>query len=97
MARGFKFQIYEVEEFYYLCSENKSTDQLCGYHTGDLRLCFRMYKKASFLMTQLIYEFLLDKTNVMGFPFNEDSDQPVHLPCLIGVFTVYMKKAKVLS
>ena len=29
MARGLKFQILEVERLYYLCSENKGTDQLC--------------------------------------------------------------------
>ena len=28
MARGLKFRIQEVEGLYYLCSENKGTDQL---------------------------------------------------------------------
>ena len=28
MARGLKFQIFEVEGCYYLCSENKGVDQL---------------------------------------------------------------------
>ena len=28
MARGLKFRIYEVEELYNLCSENKGADQL---------------------------------------------------------------------
>ena len=28
MTRGWKFGIYKVEELYYLCSENKGTDQL---------------------------------------------------------------------
>ena len=32
MARGLKFQIYEVELLYYLCSENKGAEQLCGNH-----------------------------------------------------------------
>ena len=27
------------------CSENKGADQLCGYHTADLHLCFRICKK----------------------------------------------------
>ena len=27
---------------YYPCSENKGADQLCGYRTTDLRLCFRI-------------------------------------------------------
>ena len=31
MARGLKFQIYEVEELYYLLSENIGADQLHGY------------------------------------------------------------------
>ena len=34
-----------VEEFYYLCSGNKGTDQLHGYRTADLHLCFRICKK----------------------------------------------------
>ena len=29
---------------HYLCSENKGADQLCGYLTADLRLCFRICK-----------------------------------------------------
>ena len=39
-ARSLKFQIYEEEEVYYLCSENKGADQLRGYREADLRLCF---------------------------------------------------------
>ena len=31
MARGLKFRIKEVDGLYYLCSENKDTDQLHGY------------------------------------------------------------------
>ena len=48
MARGLKFWIKEVERFYYLGSENKGADQLYGYHTADLRLCFRIGKKQVF-------------------------------------------------
>ena len=48
MARGLKFYIKEVEELYYLCSENKGADQLRGYREADLRLCFRIYKKQVF-------------------------------------------------
>ena len=40
MARNLKFRIYEVEGLYYLCSENKDTDQ---------RLCFHICKKPVFL------------------------------------------------
>ena len=43
-ARGLKFQIWKVEELYYLCSENKGADQLRGYCEADLRLCFRICK-----------------------------------------------------
>ena len=39
-ARSLKFQIYEEEGLYYLCSENKNTDQLYSYCTVDLCLCF---------------------------------------------------------
>ena len=27
-----------------LCSKNKGADQLCGYRTTDVRLCFRICK-----------------------------------------------------
>ena len=34
MARGWKFWIWKVEELYYLCGENKGTDQL-GFTYAD--------------------------------------------------------------
>ena len=40
MARSLKFRIYEEEEVYFPCSENKGADQLRGYRKADLRLCF---------------------------------------------------------
>ena len=43
------------------------------------------------------YEPPHDKTNKMTVCPSEDSDQPGHLPSLIRVFTVCMKKAWVLS
>ena len=43
-ARSLKFRIYEEEELYYPCSENKGADQLRGYRDADLRLCFRQCK-----------------------------------------------------
>ena len=33
---------------YFICSENKSADQLRGYRAADLRLCFRICKKHVF-------------------------------------------------
>ena len=48
MARGLKFPVKEVEGLYYLCSENKGADQLCGYHAADLRLCFCICRKFSY-------------------------------------------------
>ena len=48
MAIGVKFQIHEVEEFYYLCSKNNGADQLHYKHTADLHLCFCMCKKQVF-------------------------------------------------
>ena len=39
---------------YYLYSKNKGADQLRSYREADLRLCFRICKKADFLMTRLI-------------------------------------------
>ena len=52
--RGLKFRIKEVEGLYYLCSKNRGDDQLHGYRTADLRLCFRICKKQLFLIMQLI-------------------------------------------
>ena len=54
MARGLKFWSKEVEGLYYLCSDNKSADQLHGNRAADLHLCFRIIlKNADFLMTRL--------------------------------------------
>ena len=38
MARGLKFRIYKVEGSYYLCSENKSADQLLFSHDAAHKL-----------------------------------------------------------
>ena len=43
------------------------------------------------------FELPHDKTHKMTFEPSEDSDQPVHLPSLIRVFAVRMKKLWVLS
>ena len=48
MSRDLKFQIEEVEGLYHLCSENKGTDQLCGYGAADLHLFFFTYAKSRF-------------------------------------------------
>ena len=50
MARSFKFWVYEdqLEGMYNLCSQKKSADQLYGYHTADLHLCFRIYAKSKY-------------------------------------------------
>ena len=44
MARRSKFRILEEEGLYYPCSKNKGADQLCGYRTTGLRLCFCICK-----------------------------------------------------
>ena len=43
-ARDLKFWIYVEEGLYYLCSENKGTDQLRGYREAGLHLCFCICK-----------------------------------------------------
>ena len=48
MARSLKFRILKEEGLYYLCSENKGTDQLRGYREADLRLCFRICNMLDF-------------------------------------------------
>ena len=47
-ARSLKFWIYEEEEFYYLCSENKGADQLRSCSEADLRHSFRIGKNLVF-------------------------------------------------
>ena len=44
MDGGLKFCMKEEEGLYYLCSKNKGADQLWGYRTADLCLCFRICK-----------------------------------------------------
>ena len=49
MVRSLIFWIKNVEGLYYLCSENKGTDQLRNYcRADDLRLCFCIGKKQVF-------------------------------------------------
>ena len=50
MSRGLKFRIKEVEELYFLCSENKDVDQLRGGHEANLRLRLAYMHIAGFLM-----------------------------------------------
>ena len=38
------------------CSVNKGADQLHSHCAADLCLCFRICKKAGFLMTRLIFQ-----------------------------------------
>ena len=61
MVRGLKFWIHEEEGQYNLCGENKGADQLRGYSAADLRLCFRICKKAGFLMTQFKWWIYVDE------------------------------------
>ena len=48
-----KFFILVEEELYYPSSENKGADQLCNC-SADLRLCFCICAKASFLVSTLL-------------------------------------------
>ena len=47
LSRGLKFRIYEVEALYYLCSENKGTDQLRSAVTAQLICVFVFAKTGS--------------------------------------------------
>ena len=42
------FTSTEVEGYYFLCNENKGTDQLHSYCAADLCLCFHICKKQVF-------------------------------------------------
>ena len=68
---------------------------------------YYVYENASknFVQHQMLIIFYMkktsappnDKTNKMAFALSEGSDQPGHLPSLIRVFAVHIKKAWVLS
>ena len=38
---GLELRIYVVEGLYYVCSEIKGTDQLCGYRTAEAKIKIR--------------------------------------------------------
>ena len=64
-SRGLKFWIKEADGVSYLCSENKGADQLRGYHTFDLHLCFRISKKQVFSLGGFVLVYgQLTKGNV---------------------------------
>ena len=44
-----------MEEFYYLCIQNKGADQFCSYCETDLHLLFLHMQYVSFLMMLLIF------------------------------------------
>ena len=50
MARGWKFQIEEVEGLSYLCSKRKGVDQLRGYSAADLHHCFSHMQNAGIVI-----------------------------------------------
>ena len=65
---GLKFQICKVVGLYYLCGENKGTDQLRGYHTLQLINAFVFaYAKSRFChdaahLAGLIYRYFYINT-----------------------------------
>ena len=73
MARGLKFWIKVAEGLYYPYSENKGADQLCGYRTADLRLCFRICKNPVFSRRGSFYvrdgEGLVAMTTILSHDF----------------------------
>ena len=52
-GRDWEFWISDAEEWYYLCSENKGTDQLRSYCEADLRPWFLHMQNVVFLMMRL--------------------------------------------
>ena len=54
--RSLKFQIYEEEEVYYLCSENKGADQLRGSFAVTAKLiCVFVFAYADCLAAAIIF------------------------------------------
>ena len=75
MASGLKFQIHKVEGLYFLFYENNGADQLRGYRTADVRLCFWHRLKPGFLMTRLNWS--LSEPTVVPKDFRLDPTKPV--------------------
>ena len=68
------------------------------WHQGILIWTGHLYTELSWDVSCLVRnELPHDKTNRMACAPSKDSDQPGHLPSLIRVFAVRMKKAWVLS
>ena len=64
MEDGYRLEISDLESrwFFYLCSENKGTDQLGGYPAADLHLCVCMTQ----LKSDRSAHVLLDLFNRVG-------------------------------
>ena len=81
MARGWKFWIKNIEELYYLCSENKGADQL--YCKADLHHCFHICKMlglAKFRICMVLaMRFLLQSQS----PCNHYAQSVFHLSHLL--------------
>ena len=75
-------------------STNKSKHMTYAHIFYSLKL--RLIQKLK-LFSEENYEPPHDKINKMACANSEDSDQPGHLPSLIWVFAIRMKKALVLS
>ena len=58
---------------------------------------FILLEWVEFIRQNKVYEPHRDKNNKMVCAPSEDSDQPGHLPSLIRVFDVRLKKAMILS
>ena len=63
-----------------LCSKNKGADQLCGYHTADLRLCFCIYQSQ-------VFSWCGSYMRTERLPI-QDSDQLSNICQVWSVFTV---------
>ena len=73
MVRGLIFHVQEEEGLYYLCSENKITDQLRGYPTADLRPAYA-YAKIRF-STDMTHMSLVVRKPAFCICENKDADQ----------------------
>ena len=74
----------DLADRFFLSVDWKNNDKIAGYVLVQSKEMVR-------------YEPPHNKTNKMACAPSEDSDQPGHLPSLIRVFAVRMKKAWVLS
>ena len=65
-----------------VCSENKVADQLCGYHTADLQLCFRKNAKSGH-SHDVVHIYLRIEPNQAVVGLSPGGDRHKYMPVML--------------